>query len=111
MAEIWIETKKDNHTVSENIFTREHVDRILGIGDQHFQDWDAAPELKQDWDALRPALVAAPARIATLEALIEELMNALYQSHAGIEDALCQHEMRMEPVLERAEKILQNSKE
>jgi hypothetical protein len=61
-------------------FTYEDVARLLGLGDQFLDDWeenegadpssDCYAECKarrQEWDAIRPLLLAAPGLLKTLQ--------------------------------------------
>jgi hypothetical protein len=63
----------------ETPFTTEDADRLLGLGDQFMEDWEAnegkndpeCAERRADWNAIRPLLVQAPAMLAALQTLIE----------------------------------------
>lgn len=60
-------------------FTTEDADRLLGLGDQFLEDWAAIAatesggdpdfdERYEEWKAIRPLLVQAPALLKALEA-------------------------------------------
>jgi hypothetical protein len=71
-------------------YTSEDIDRILGIGDQFMEDWELDDkndpeciEPHQEWDDIRPMLVAAPALLKSLSDLLGDKPD--------IQGGICQH--------------------